>query len=78
MQVFTRDGVEKDSRALAIEKQQLNAYRKDLKEEYRIFESAAHSRLLSLLVGQEVNGGSGFKKGDILTEENLSALSFNQ
>ena len=78
VQVFTRDGVDKDSRALAIEKQQLNAYRKDLKEEYRIFESAAHSRLLSLLVGQEVNGGSGFKKGDILTEENLSALSFNQ
>jgi DNA-directed RNA polymerase subunit beta len=78
VQVFTRDGVDKDSRALAIEKQQLNAYRKDLKEEYRIFESAAHSRLLSLLVGQEVNGGSGFKKGDILTEENLSALNFNQ
>jgi len=78
VQVFTRDGVDKDSRALAIEKQQLNAYRKDLKEEYRIFESAAHSRLLSLLVGQEVNGGSGFKKGDILTEENLSALSFTQ
>jgi DNA-directed RNA polymerase subunit beta len=33
---------------------------------------------LSLLTGQEVNGGSGFKKGDMLTEENLSALSFNQ
>jgi DNA-directed RNA polymerase subunit beta len=30
------------------------------------------------LVGQEVNGGSGFKKGDILTEENLNALNFNQ
>jgi DNA-directed RNA polymerase subunit beta len=62
VQVFTRDGVEKDSRALAIEKQQLNAYRKDLKEEYRIFEEAAHSRLLSLLVGQEVNGGQASKK----------------
>jgi DNA-directed RNA polymerase subunit beta len=78
VQVFTRDGVDKDSRALAIEKQQLNAYRKDLKEEYRIFEEAARSRLLSLLTGQEVNGGSGFKKGDVLTEENLNALSFNQ
>ena len=62
VQVFTRDGVDKDSRALAIEKQQLNAYRKDLKEEYRIFESAAHSRLLSLLVGQEVNGAQASKK----------------
>jgi DNA-directed RNA polymerase subunit beta len=68
VQVFTRDGVDKDSRALAIEKQQLNAYRKDLKEEYRIFEEAARSRLLSLLKGQEVNGGSGFRKGDVLAK----------
>ncbi|PTQ90117.1 DNA-directed RNA polymerase subunit beta [Agitococcus lubricus] len=78
VQVFTRDGVDKDSRALAIEKQQLNAYRKDLKEEYRIFEEAARARLLSLLKGQEVNGGSGFKKGDILTEDSLNALRFEQ
>ncbi|HNJ86418.1 MAG TPA: DNA-directed RNA polymerase subunit beta, partial [Agitococcus sp.] len=78
VQVFTRDGVDKDSRALAIEKQQLNAYRKDLKEEYRIFEEAARSRLLSLLKGQEVNGGAGFKKGDVLSEDNLSGLKLDQ
>jgi DNA-directed RNA polymerase subunit beta len=78
VQVFTRDGVDKDSRALAIEKQQLNAYRKDLKEEYRIFEEAARSRLLSLLKGQEVNGGSGFRKGDVLSEDNLAGLKLDQ
>src|SRR5690606_20248498 len=33
VQVFTRDGVEKDARAKAIEKSQLDSYRKDLKEE---------------------------------------------
>ncbi|MCB1658686.1 MAG: DNA-directed RNA polymerase subunit beta, partial [Pseudomonadales bacterium] len=78
VQVFTRDGVDKDSRALAIEKQQLNAYRKDLKEEYRIFEEAARSRLLSLLKGQEVNGGAGFRKGDVLSEDNLAGLKLDQ
>ncbi|HEX5360504.1 MAG TPA: DNA-directed RNA polymerase subunit beta [Fluviicoccus sp.] len=78
VQVFTRDGVEKDSRALAIEKEQLNAYRKDLKEEFRIFEEAARSRLLPLLKGQTVNGGAGFKKGDVLTEEGLNALTFDK
>ena len=78
VQVFTRDGVEKDSRALAIEKSQLNAYRKDLKEEFRIFEEAARSRLLPLLVGQPVNGGAGFKKGDLLTEDALNAMTFDK
>ena len=78
VQVFTRDGVEKDSRALAIEKSQLNAYRKDLKEEFRIFEEAARSRLLPLLKGQPVNGGAGFKKGDVLTEEALNAMTFDK
>ncbi|MDO8331325.1 MAG: DNA-directed RNA polymerase subunit beta [Fluviicoccus sp.] len=78
VQVFTRDGVEKDSRALAIEKSQLNAYRKDLKEEFRIFEEAARSRLLPLLKGQSVNGGAGFKKGDLLTEDTLNAMTFDK
>lgn len=49
VQVFTRDGVEKDSRAQAIEKAQLDSYRKDLKEELRIFENAARGRIISLL-----------------------------
>ena len=38
VQVFTRDGVEKDVRALAIEKSQLDEYRKDLNEEFRVVE----------------------------------------
>ena len=49
VQVFTRDGLEKDDRALAIEKAQLDAYRKDLKEEYKIFEEAARERVIRLL-----------------------------
>ena len=45
VQVFTRDGLEKDARALQIEKHQLDQYRKDLKEEYRIFEEATFASL---------------------------------
>ncbi|MFO6374466.1 DNA-directed RNA polymerase subunit beta, partial [Pseudomonas aeruginosa] len=40
VQVFTRDGVERDSRALSIEKMQLDQIRKDLNEEFRIVEGA--------------------------------------
>ena len=74
VQVFTRDGLEKDERAQAIEKAQLDAYRKDLKEEYKIFEEAARERIIRLLKGQESNGGGSTKRGDKLTEELLSGL----
>ncbi|MFU9045317.1 DNA-directed RNA polymerase subunit beta [Acinetobacter tibetensis] len=74
VQVFTRDGLEKDERAQAIEKAQLDAYRKDLKEEYKIFEEAARERVVRLLTGQESNGGGGTKRGDKMSEDMLSGL----
>ena len=76
VQVFTRDGVEKDERALAIEKAQLDAYRKDLKEEFKIFEEAARERMIRLLDGQTSNGGGTTKRGDKLTADMLSGLEF--
>ena len=45
VQVFTRDGVEKDARAKAIEKAQLDKVRKDLDDEFRIIEAATFERL---------------------------------
>jgi DNA-directed RNA polymerase subunit beta len=75
VQVFTRDGVEKDSRAQAIEKAQLDSYRKDLKEELRIFENAARGRIISLLDGQTVSGGAGLKSGTVLSEDSMQDMS---
>ena len=74
VQVFTRDGLEKDERAKAIEKAQLDAYRKDLKEEFRIFEEAARERVTRLLSGQEVNGGGGTRRGAVLDENSMSGM----
>ncbi|GAA5018777.1 DNA-directed RNA polymerase subunit beta [Acinetobacter puyangensis] len=76
VQVFTRDGVEKDERALAIEKAQLDAYRKDLKEEFKIFEEASRERMIRLLTGQTSNGGGTTKRGDKLTADFLAGLDF--
>ncbi len=78
VQVFTRDGVEKDSRALAIEKSQLDEVRKDLNEEFRIVENAAFERLQEALVGQVVDGGPNLKKGDSITAEYLAGLAHDQ
>ncbi|WOX06768.1 DNA-directed RNA polymerase subunit beta [Microbulbifer pacificus] len=74
VQVFTRDGLQKDQRSIAIEKAQLDEVRKDLNEEYRIVEGATFERLQAALEGQKVAGGKGVKKGDELTAEVLSAL----
>ncbi|HEY5717154.1 MAG TPA: DNA-directed RNA polymerase subunit beta [Motiliproteus sp.] len=74
VQVFTRDGVEKDKRAIQIEEEQLTSIRKDLNDEFRIVEGATFERLQKALLGAAVNGGPGLKKGDVLTEEYLSGL----
>ncbi|MFD2232025.1 DNA-directed RNA polymerase subunit beta [Alkalimarinus sediminis] len=78
VQVFTRDGVEKDQRALDIENAQLNTFRKDLKDEYRIVETATYERLRELLVDNEVVGAPNLKKGDKLTNEYLDELSLSE
>ena len=76
--VFTRDGVERDSRALAIEKMQLDEIRKDLNEEFRIVEGATFERLRAALNGQVVDGGAGLKKGTVITDDVLNGLEHGQ
>lgn len=78
VQVFTREGVDRDSRALAIEKSQLDAIRKDLNEEFRIIEIATFERLSAALVGHKADGGAGLKKGTVLTQEILNDIEHGQ
>ncbi|MAY41276.1 DNA-directed RNA polymerase subunit beta [uncultured Neptuniibacter sp.] len=75
VQVFTRDGVQKDERALSIEKSELDSIRKDLNEELRIVEQATFERLGKVLVGLKADGGAGLTKGEEITPEFLSGLS---
>jgi DNA-directed RNA polymerase subunit beta len=78
VQVFTRDGLEKDQRSLEIEKSQLDEVRKNLNEEYRIMEAATLDRLRTALVGHKVASGKGVKKGEVLTDEALNSLDKEQ
>jgi DNA-directed RNA polymerase subunit beta len=78
VQVFTRDGLEKDSRAREIENHQLNEFRKDLKEEYRIYEEAVYARLASQLAGKKTLSGAGLSKGTVLSDEVLAELDREQ
>jgi len=74
VQVFTRDGLEKDARSREIEKSQLDKVRKDLNEEYRIVEGATFERLRAALVGQVAASGKGVKRGDVVADEMLDEL----
>lgn len=74
VQVFTRDGVEKDQRAIQIENAEIEKYRKDLNDEFRIIQMATAQRLRKALIGRKVNGGANLKRGDTLTDELLDSL----
>ncbi len=79
VQVFTRDGVEKDERAISIEKDQLRQVRKDLDDQLRIVEAAIYQRLENVLVGKVVNKGpQGIKKGSKITAEILVSLDTDE
>jgi DNA-directed RNA polymerase subunit beta len=75
VQVFTRDGVEKDERAMSIEKEQLRHVRKDLDDQLRIVENIIFHRLEDALVGKMADKGpAGLKKGSKITSAYLAGL----
>jgi len=74
VQVFTREGVEKDARAVAIEKEEIRQVRKDLEDQRRIMEGAIFNRLGTLLEGKVADKGPGLKKGAKVTSEYLADL----
>ncbi len=67
VQVFTRDGLDKDQRSLDIENAELKQFRKDLNDEYRIVENATLGRLFSAIDGASVVKARGLARGDALT-----------
>lgn len=75
VQVFTRDGLEKDQRAVEIEGSQLAKVRKDIDDEYRIVEAATFERLQQALVGKVVAGGPKLKKGQKVSADYLENLA---
>ena len=79
VRVFSRHGVEKDERALAIERDEIEQLRKDMEDERAIYERNIYSRLRDLLVGKVAEKGPGdIKSGSKITEAHLNELSQGQ
>ncbi|MGD8587617.1 MAG: DNA-directed RNA polymerase subunit beta [Chromatiales bacterium] len=75
VQVFTRDGVEKDARALQIEEMELNRVRKDLNDQLRIMEDDTFQRVEKMLVGKTADGGpNNLKAGSKVTKTYLNEI----
>ncbi|NRG20012.1 DNA-directed RNA polymerase subunit beta [Rhizobiales bacterium] len=74
VRVFNRHGVEKDERAMAIEREEIERLAKDRDDEQAILDRNVYGRLAEMLIGKTaVSGPKGFKKdgaidGDVLNE----------
>jgi DNA-directed RNA polymerase subunit beta len=76
VQVFTRDGVEKDARALQIEEEQLAKVRKDLNDQLRIMEDDIYQRVEKLLLGKLAEGGPNqLAAGAKITRDYLNEIN---
>ncbi len=76
VQVFTREGIERDKRAQQIVDDELKGYKKDLADQLRIVENDAFARIERMLEGKAATGGpKRLAKGTKLTKEYLDGLN---
>jgi DNA-directed RNA polymerase subunit beta len=75
VRVFTRDGVEKDARALSIERSELESVRKDLDDTLRILEEDIYERIERMLMSKVAQGGPNkLKAGAKITKAYLDEI----
>ena len=75
VQVFTRDGVEKDARALQIDQAEIERVKKDLDDQLRIMENDTFQRIEKMLLGKVADGGPNrLKAGTKITKAYLGEI----
>ena len=75
VQVFTREGIQRDKRAQQIIDDELKRFRLDLNDQLRIVEADAFDRIKKLLIGKVANGGPNkLPKGTSIDEAYLASV----
>ena len=75
VRVFNRHGIDKDERAMAIEREEIERLAKDREDERAILNRATYNRLREMLVGQKVAAGpKSLKKGSKIDADNLEEV----
>ena len=80
VKVFSRKGIDKDSRTLAIEEEEITRIEKDYNDEIKIVKNETEKRMRSLLVGKEAAksttiGRFSFKKGQVIDDALIAKMS---
>jgi DNA-directed RNA polymerase subunit beta len=79
VRVFNRHGVDKDERALQIEREMVERLARDRDDELAILDRNIYARLKSLILGKvAVKGPRGFKAGSVISDESIADLSRGQ
>ncbi|HZH28423.1 MAG TPA: DNA-directed RNA polymerase subunit beta [Azospirillaceae bacterium] len=79
VRVFSRRGVDKDERAMQIERAEIERLAKDRDDERKILERSFYGQLREMLAGQKaVSGPKGFKTGVAIGEAELSSVTKGQ
>ena len=79
VRIFSRRGIEKDERALSIEKAEIERLAKDRDDERGIIERFVYSRMRELLIGKKATSGpKNFKAGTEITEQTFTDYSKGQ
>src|SRR3954468_23325794 len=79
VRVFNRHGVDKDQRAQAIEREEIERLAKDRDDEQAILDRNTYARLADVLIGQApVAGPKGFRKDQVVTREVLNEYPRSQ
>jgi len=77
VEVFTRDGMEKDERTQSIEADHLSVAKKDADDQIKIINDATRIRLVDIIKGSKISKGPGLKKGSTPSADDLSELSLD-
>ena len=77
VEVFTRDGMEKDERTQSIELDHLSVAKKDADDQIKIINDATRIRLVDIIKGSKISKGPGLKKGSTPSADDLSELSLD-
>ena len=77
VEVFTRDGMEKDERTQSIESDHLSVAKKDTDDQIKIINDATRIRLVDIIKGSKISKGPGLKKGSSPSADDLSELSLD-
>ncbi len=77
VEVFTRDGMEKDERTQSIEADHLSVAKKDSDDQIKIINDATRIRLIDLIKGKKISKAPGLKRGSTASVDDLSEMNLD-